>query len=34
MAVGLAEIIEDDNPEDFIKLYQDDIKSYYNLKTR
>ena len=33
MAVGLAEIIEDDNPEDFIKSFiKDDIKSYYKSK--
>jgi ribonuclease J len=33
MAAGLAEIIEDDDPEDFIKTFlKDDIKSYYKSK--
>ena len=33
MAAGLAEIIEDDNPEDFIiGFIKDDIKSYYKSK--
>ena len=33
MAAGIAEIIEDDDPENFIKNFiKDDIKSYYKSK--